>query len=63
MINISFTEEQAKYLSDYFENMKDKNKLQYEIYAKIHDKYFLYGFEKWKKQKREENNNDHKKTS
>ena len=54
MINISFTEEQAKYLSDYFENMKDKNDLQYEIYAKIHDKYFLYGFEKWKKQKRKE---------
>ena len=51
MININFTEEEAKFLSEYFENMKDKNELQYKIYAKIHDKYFLYGFEKWKKQK------------
>ena len=25
MININFTEEEAKFLSEYFENMKDKN--------------------------------------
>ena len=58
MININFTEEQAKYLSDYFENMKDKNKLQYEIYAKIHDNFANHEFQKWKNKKREVNNND-----
>jgi len=51
MININFTEEQAKYLSNYFENMKDKNKLQYEIYAKIHDNFINYEFNKWKNKK------------
>ena len=48
---IKFTEEEAKYLFDYFENMEDKNDLQYEIYAKIHDNFHLYKYEKWKKQK------------
>lgn len=56
MININFTEEQAKYLSDYFENMKVKNKLQYEIYAKIHDNFINYEFQKWKNKKREVDN-------
>ena len=51
MININFTEEQAKYLSNYFENMKDKNKLQYEIYAKIHDNFINYECNKWKSKK------------
>tara|TARA_R110000787_G_scaffold230562_1_gene338039 strand:+ start:43 stop:216 length:174 start_codon:yes stop_codon:yes gene_type:complete len=51
MININFTEKEAKFLSDYFENMKDKNELQYEIYNKIHDTFLNYEFNKWRKQK------------
>ena len=51
MININFTEKEAKFLSDYFENMKDKNELQYEIYNKIHDTFLTYEFNKWRKQK------------
>lgn len=54
MIKINFTKEEAKYLSDYFENMKDKNKLEYEVYAKIHDNYLNYEFQQWKKQKERE---------
>ena len=57
MININFTEKEAKFLSDYFENMKDKNELQYEIYDKIHDNFLIYKFNKWRKQK-EVNNNE-----
>jgi len=55
MININFTEKEAKFLSDYFENMKDKNELQYEIYDKIHDNFLIYKFNKWRKQKKVNN--------
>ena len=54
MISINFTEEEAKYLSDYLENMKEKNDLQYSIFAKVHDEYHHFRFLKWKKQKEQE---------
>ena len=54
MISINFTEEEAKYLSDYLEKTKNSNVLHYDVYAKVHDKYHHFSFLKWKKQKEQE---------
>jgi hypothetical protein len=54
MISINFTEEEAKYLSDYLEKTKNSNVLHYDVYAKVHDNYHHFKFLKWKKQKEQE---------
>lgn len=54
MISINFTEEEAKYLSDFLEKTKEKSVLHYDVYRKVHDKHHHFEFLKWKKQKEQE---------
>lgn len=55
MITFNFNKEEAKYLYDYFLKLKKENKIEYDIWAKIHDQFTLFEFEEWKRKKGEKN--------